>query len=489
MILIWILLGAVMGGLILLLPLRRTHRYAAVLGTLLVHLAFTIWAWIAPPRAMLEGLLAVDDLGLYFLSITSLLFFVAALYGIDYLRHSHRHEVDGSWHHERQLLGSLLLFLSAMTLVTLSQNFKLIWVAIEATTLASAPLVYYYRNADSLEATWKYFMICSVGIALALLGTIFLAQAAAGIETAPRLDITFLTERAGQMSVPWLRGAFIFLLIGYGTKMGLAPFHSWLPDAHSESPPFVSALLSGSLLNCAFLGIIRAYQVCLAASQARFASSLLLVFGFISLVFAAAFVLRQRDFKRMLAYSSVEHMGILAISFGIGKGAIAGGMLHALNHSLIKGALFLISGNIIARYTSRSTTLATGLRRTLPVTSLLWLCGFFAICGMPPFGMFFSKFLIIKAAALQERWDVVAMFLVLLSMIFVGMCIIVMKMYHGESVPDNMAAENNGSPATERFMSLFPPALLLLIALALGLYVPGFLLDRIAAISEVLGVR
>jgi formate hydrogenlyase subunit 3/multisubunit Na+/H+ antiporter MnhD subunit len=188
------------------------------------------------------------------------------------------------------------------------------WAAIEATTLASAPLIYFYRKKSALEATWKYLLICSVGIALALLGTFFLGIAASGTgDGAPPLVLDALQSAAPHMARPWLKVAFIVALIGYGTKMGLAPMHTWLPDAHSQAPSPVSALLSGALLNCAFLGVLRFYQVVLASGDAAFARTLLLVFGFISIGLAAAFMIGQRDYKRLFAYSSVENMGILAV--------------------------------------------------------------------------------------------------------------------------------------------------------------------------------
>ncbi|HEU5179527.1 MAG TPA: proton-conducting transporter membrane subunit, partial [Candidatus Polarisedimenticolia bacterium] len=254
--------------------------------------------------------LLLDALGLVFLAITSTLFLAAAFYAVGYLRREgtgpRRDFEEGQLFAdapERVFIGCMLFFLAAMSLVIVSQHMGLLWVAIEATTLASAPLIYFHRHHRSLEATWKYLLICSVGIALALLGTFFLAVAASGPGGGQiPLVLGDLVAAAPQLNPIWLRAALIFLLVGYGTKMGLAPLHTWLPDAHSESPSVVSALMSGALLNCAFLGILRAFQISGAAGGGRFMARLMVVLGLLSMTFAAGLILGQSDYKRMLAY-------------------------------------------------------------------------------------------------------------------------------------------------------------------------------------------
>jgi len=237
-----------------------------------------------------------------------------------------------------------------MTLVVTTTHFAVLWVAVEATTLSSAPLVYFYRRGPALEAAWKYLMICSVGIALALLGTFFLGVAgSAAVAGVPRFTVSGLAAAAPAMPRAWLRAAFVLALVGYGTKMGLAPMHTWLPDTHSQAPSPVSALLSGALLNCAFLGVLRFFQVVLASGDAAFARTLLTLLGFASIAVATAFLFGQRDFKRLLAYSSVENMGILAVGVGLGGAAAYGAMLHAVNHSFAKAGLFLVAGNVLRR--------------------------------------------------------------------------------------------------------------------------------------------
>jgi hypothetical protein len=220
------------------------------------------------------------------------------------------------------------------------------WVAIEACTLSSAPLLYFNQNPRSLEATWKYLLIGSVGIALALLGSYFLAYSALRGGMSTSLFFRDLVREAPHLSHPWLRSAFILLFVGYGTKMGLAPMHSWKPDAYGEAPGLVGALLAGGLTTAAFLAVLRFFQICNAAHDVAFARSMMVTIGLFSMAVAAVFMVRQRDYKRMLAYSSVEHMGILVLGIGIGGAGIFGSLLHVINNGLTKGVLFLAAANI-----------------------------------------------------------------------------------------------------------------------------------------------
>ncbi|MHB8077633.1 MAG: proton-conducting transporter transmembrane domain-containing protein, partial [Candidatus Krumholzibacteriia bacterium] len=436
-------------------------------------------AWVRRPLPQLGGWLALGDLELLFLAITSLICLVAAFYAVGYLRregHAERADLKEGFLFlnapEATFTGCLLLFMGAMTLVIAAQHFGLMWVAVEGTTLASAPLIHFHRHHRSLEAAWKYLVICSVGIAVALLGNFFLVVAMSPV-TDPLAGLTLasLTAHAGQLDPAWLRAAFLLLLVGYGTKMGLAPLHTWLPDAHSEAPSVVSALLSGALLNCAFLAILRVHGVCVAAGQAAFSGDLLVLFGLVSMGFAAAFIVGQRDYKRMLAYSSVEHMGIAAFGVGIGGAAGFGALLHVVNHSLAKGMLFLLAGNVLAAYRTRASAEVSGLLRVLPVTGLLWFAGFLAITGSPPFGPFLSEFTILRGALAAGRPVLAAIYLALLLIVFVGMAMIVPAMALGES---GLARRR------EPWLAVVPPAILGVAVLILGVYVPQRLADAIA---------
>ena len=444
----------------------------------------------------LFGLLRPDPLGIIFLMTASILFLAASVYAVGYLKGEEKGRIKRDIQKgefftnapETRFLSCLCLFCSAMTLVTLTCNLGALWVGVELTTLATAPLIYFHRHQSSMEATWKYLMICSVGIALALLGNILLSvavhqQGAAGHESMDQLAafIARASELQDSDRVPWLKAAFVFLLVGYGTKMGLAPMHTWLPDAHSQAPSLVSGLLSGALLNCALLGILRGHQIMLAGGLGDFSGSLLVFLGLLSMGIAAVFIVGQGHYKRLLAYSSIEHMGILALSFGIGGMAAFGGLLHAVCHSFTKCTLFLVSGNILAHYHTYSSYDVRGLSHTLPFSCALWTAGFLSIVGSPPFGLFISEFTILKGMfALQEYWVGMA-YLFALAIIFVGMSVPVMRMLQG--TPPHDVPENSH----ESLFGVIPPLFLCLLAFGLGLYIPDWLNELLNRAATMLG--
>ncbi|MFA5865143.1 MAG: proton-conducting transporter membrane subunit [Phycisphaerae bacterium] len=489
MIFLLILIPLVAAGLAFAIR-QDALRRGILVATAMAHTTLTLSAWWVRPGPTLRGWLMLDAPGLLFLSMTSILFLAAAVYAVGYLRTEKpgkREDFEEGFLFtnapEAVFTGCLLMFLTTMTLVTTSQHFGLMWVAVEATTLASAPLIFFHRHHRSLEATWKYLLICSVGIALALLGNFFLAAAATksgGESTA--LVLKDLIRDGGHLNVPWLKAAFLFFLVGYGTKMGLAPLHTWLPDAHSESPSVVSALLSGALLNCAFLGILRAQQVCAAAGQDLFGQNLLILFGLFSIGWAAVFILGQIDYKRMLAYSSVEHMGILALGVGLGGAGTFGAMLHAVNHSLTKAMLFFVAGNILAVYKTKTASDVRGVLRVIPISGVLWIAGFLAITGLPPFGIFLSEFTIVKAMLDQGRTWIAVALLSLLSLIFVGMSSTVLKMAQGRP-SDGVSGPAKG----EAYLAIIPPAVFCVLILMLGLYIPPAVSSVLHEVARGLG--
>lgn len=484
-----VLLPAAAGAAAFLIRVDSIRR-ALLVATALAHALLTLLAVLGRLPAPSSGWLLLDAPARLFLGITSALFLAAAFYALGYLRRESpgkradfEEGVLFSNAPEAVFTGCLLLFLSTMSLVLLSRNLGLLWVAIEATTLASAPMIFFHRHHRSLEATWKYLLICSVGIGLALLGNFCLAVAAARTGGgSSSLGLDALLRNAEGLNVPWLRAAFIFLLVGYGTKMGLAPLHTWLPDAHSEAPSVVSALLSGALLNCAFVGILRAQQVLVAAGQGAFGRELLLVFGLASMGLAAVFILGQTDFKRTLAYSSVEHMGILSLGVGLGGAAVFGSMLHAMNHSLVKGMLFLLAGNILAEYRTKTSSLVRGLPGALPVSGVLWTAGFLAISGLPPFGLFTSELTILKAAADQGRTGIAVAYLVLLAIAFVGLATTFLGMTQGPS-----SSPGPGRSRRESLLECAPPAALGALVLLTGLYLPPALLATLHEVARAFG--
>ena len=440
-------------------PLQARRPLALLAGGLL-HLAGVVAFWIAQPAPALGGWLELDPLAKLVLTLISVLFAVCAVYAQGYL--ARRAETDN-----RIFVGGLLVLLSAMTVVSCSQHLGLLWVAIELTTLSTAPLIYFDRSARSLEAAWKYLLVCSLGIALALLGTFFLALAGAGPGGPRSLLLADLVRGGGSLSSPWVRAAFVFLLVGYGTKMGLAPLHSWKPDAYGEAPGILGALLSGGVTSVGFVALARVLHVCSAAGESAFARDALVGMGLLSMALAAVFMIGQRDFKRMLAYSSVEHMGILALGLGLGGAAASASMFHALNNGLTKGVLFLAAGNIHRSYGTKLVADVRGAARRLPVSGPLFLVGFLAVTGSPPFSPFFSEFSILNGAMSGGRYAVGGLFLVFLSVIFIGMGATVLRVVQGDPT---------GAPEVrdcrDSWLTAAPPLLLMLLVLALGLFLP-----------------
>src|SRR5512141_893827 len=425
-----------------------------------LHLGCLGLLWVRPPAPALGGWLELDPLAKVVLATTSTLFAVCAVYAQGYL--VRRAERDN-----RVFVGRLLVLLSAMTVVALSQHLGLLWVAIEVTTLSTAPLIYFGKTPRSLEAAWKYLLVCSLGIALALLGTFFLALAGAGPGGPRSLLLSDLVAAGGALSSPWVRAGFVFLLVGYGTKMGLAPLHSWKPDAYGEAPGILGALLSGGVTSVGFVALARVVQVCSAAGESAFARDALVGMGLLSMALAAVFMIGQRDFKRMLAYSSVEHMGILALGLGLG-GATSGAMFHTLNNGLTKGVLFLAAGNIHRSYGSKLVSDVRGAARRLPVSGPLFLAGFLAVTGSPPFSPFFSEFSILNGALGGGRFVIGTLFLLFLSVIFVGMGATVLKVVQGDPAGTAEVARHR-----DTWLSAAPPLALMLLVLALGLYLPA----------------
>ncbi len=404
--------------------------------------------------------LNLDALGKVFLIFLSVLFFLCSLYLPGYL-------ALRSERPNRVFCANLLIVLAMMTLVVLSYHLGLMWVAMEATTLACGPLLYFNHNARSLEATWKYLLIGSVGIALALLGCFFLAYASLPVNKESTLQFDELIKEGARLSPPWLHAAFVLLLIGYGTKMGLAPMHTWKPDAYGEAPSVVGALLAGGVTSCAFLSILRVYQICGRGPEAASARTILIVMGLFSMAVAAVFMVRQRDFKRLLAYSSVEHMGILVLGIGIGGLAVYGALLHLINNGLTKGVLFLSAGNIRRAYGSRLTDDVRGALQRVPVSGTLFLIGFLAITGSPPFGPFVSEFTILSAALERGHSVAAGLFLLILGIAFLGIGSTVLAVVQGTP------PEQKGPGSYRDHLSTTGPILLFLaLVLLLGLCIP-----------------
>ncbi len=425
------------------------------------HLLLVAVALARPEVTQGSAWLVLDPLSRIILLQVSLLFLFCSFHTVGYLRY--RQELSN-----RVFCSCLLTMLGAMSLVIWSHHLGLMWVAMEATTLATAPLIYFNRTQQSIEATWKYLLVGSVGIAMALFGTFFLAYASLHEGLDSMLLLEGLLRQAPRMSKPWLQAAFVLLLVGYGTKMGLAPMHKWKPDAYGEAPSVVGALLAGGVTSCAFLAILRIQHICHLAGEDPFTSPLLLTMGLFSMVVACLFLIGQRDFRRMLAYSSIEHMGILVLGLGIGRTALFGTMLHVLANGLTKGVLFLSAGNIHRAYRSKSTEVVFGAMRRLPLSGALFLAAFLAITGSPPFAPFISEFSIFNGALDAGRYVIGGTFLFLLLVIFIGMSQTVLRVVQGRAPHETANAEY-----CDGWLTGAPMVLLMLLVLALGLYIPA----------------
>jgi hydrogenase-4 component F len=406
------------------------------------------------------------------LTLASVLFFATALHTVGYLR---RERPRGG----RVFVGALLGFLCATSLVALSQHLALLWVGLEATTFTVAPLIFHRHDRRSLEAVWKYLLISSVGIALALLGIFFLATAQTGVAGRP-LVLSDLVAHARDLHPAWLHAAFLFLAVGFGTKMGLAPMHTWKPDTYGEAPSLVSGLMAGSLTSCAFLGVARITQVTMAAGMGPFVQPVLIGFGLLSLAVAAIFIIGQGDVKRLLAYSSVEHMGLLVLGLGLGGIGAYGAVLHVLNNGLAKAWLFLVAGNVVLATGSSAAASNRGLLRMLPASGALLVLGLFAVTGSPPFGLFLSEFTILRAAfGAGHPWIAVTM-LLFLAIIFVGMAVLILEMALGEP-------ESRTPRAPESWWLLVGPLGLAAAVLMLGVFIPSPLQHALAIAATALG--
>jgi hydrogenase-4 component F len=363
------------------------------------------------------------------------------------------------------------------------ENIGFIWVAVEATTLVSAVLVGFYNRRESLEAAWKYVILCSVGIAFAMLGVIMLYTAGvqAGLEHSQALNWTSLMAIAPKLNPAVVRMAFALILVGFGTKAGLAPMHNWLPDAHSQAPSPVSALLSGVLLNIALYAALRVELIARQATGAGFTSNLLLAFGLLSLGVAALFILVQRDLKRLLAYSSVEHMGLICVAVGLGGPvALFAAVLHMVGHSLTKPVLFFTAGNLGHRYHSYNIERIRGAIRTMPLTGGLLIAGALAITGMPPTSLFLSEFGIVAGGFTTGRAWVSGLVLLALALAFAGIFLHVKEMALGEAPHGIHSGESVGWGA-------LPLLLPLALAVILGIWMPPFVSDALRQVAGLLG--
>lgn len=467
-----------LGVLMLILRKRAFNKFALVFYSIL-HFVLSSYLVFFVENPMVQPIgqyFAVDPLNKVFLIILSFVFLMVTIYNIGYSKHMRRLDIKVN---NKAFLYELMIsvFVWAMSAAILCTDLGIAWVFVEATTLSSAYLIYFNKTKDSIEAAWKYVFMCSIGIALAFVGIIFLNIASLDFNT---LNYAELAEAAktGIFNSFWLKLAFVFILFGFGTKMGLAPVHFWLPDAHSESPSPVSALLSAALLNSAFLVILRVFNILNAANCSGYGRIILALTGFLSLFVTAVFVYHIKNYKRMLAYSSIENMGILAIGTALGGLGYLAVILHLIGHSLAKASFFLTSGNILELYETKNIKSVRGLMKADKKTGWLWILSFLGICAFPTSVLFISEFLIIKTMILKGQYFACGAFVLLLTVIIYGMARVVIKMTYGEINDEKRDLIENGRGKITLFM-YFPQVVMLAIVFILGIYVPNFLNDII----------
>ena len=468
-----ILIPFLLGSITFFLP-PGSGRILLV-GAGLAHMVACLFAFMGYLSALLPDYFILTPLGEIVLGLTSLLFLLVAIYTVSYMTEV-RMEAEAAFN------GFMLLFLAAMSMATLADHIIVLWIAIEATTLTSAPLILLHQSKDALEATWKYVLICSVGIALALLSGFFLAFAMERGGVQVPLNYTSLNNVAASLDPLGLEAAFIFALVGYGTKMGLAPMHTWLPDAHSEAVSPASALLSGALLNCAFLGVYKTHMVLISAGLGHFSNQILIFFGLASILVAGVFILHQTDYKRMLAYSSIENMGIIAFGCGVGGLGALGAVLHMIHHALLKSSLFLAAGNIFLGYGTKKIARTGGMIRLLPRTAIVFFGGFIGISGLPPFGLVISEVLIVLGGLRSHHPVAVTLFLSGLLLVFSGACRHVMGMTFGRN-PVGVDA----LPVKEKLSRLLPIYILLAFSFGLTFWMPKGVVDMVYQAAALIG--
>lgn len=409
-------------------------------------------------RIVLSGDFCADRLAVLFVVLTQLVAASAMTHAHIFFQHDGAHSREDR-QQIRIFYTCAIFFLLAMTSVFFCDNLGFLWISVEATTLCSAPLVYFHRNKHALEAAWKYLTICSVGIAFALFGTMFIfASSQHGAIADGSLSLQELRAHADQLQYQLLRVGFLFCLLGYGTKAGVFPLHSWLPDAHSEAPAPASAMLSGGLLNCALFAIWRISEVVVAAGHQTLVHNIAVYAGVITVSVASVFLIRQHGIKRLFAYSSIENVGLMLTAIGLGSGALF--FLLALNHSAAKVALFLTSGNIIQACGTKSLSDIRGIFEINPYWTLVLVLGAFAVTGAPPFGAFAAEIQLLTETTEHHLWLALMLLLIGLALSFLSVTLHVGRIVCG--------APHKQARVLPPLASSLIPGVLILATLLLG---------------------
>ncbi|MBF0606408.1 MAG: hypothetical protein HQL61_02505 [Magnetococcales bacterium] len=390
--------------------LKKSGKWdkAIMIVAAVFHMTVTLYLCIRGSVA--APLLGADNLGCLFLLILSTLFGATTISSAPFIKYT-----EQGYFNYRYVIFMLLL-LGALTGVILSRNIALMWVFAMAATLASAPLVWHYGDRESLEVVWKYTFICAVGLALAFVGVLAILEGAREIAGAS-LSVDLLAARASLITPKWGRVAIAFALVGYATQMGMAPMHAWLADVHVQAPSPVAAFFSGAMVSCAFLGILRYYQIFAATPLIADFRHLLLVFGLFSVIVGAVYILRVDNFKRKLASCNIQHMGLLCVGMGLGGGAVYATMLYAMSYALAKHLMLLTSGNFLRAYGTINTSEISGGLNSMPGSSWLLIVGVFVLAGVLPSGVFIGEFMLFKRMVAYPSWGIVIVSLVLMTIV------------------------------------------------------------------------
>jgi hydrogenase-4 component F len=440
-----------------------------------VHLALSAWLLVQPPTVAPNAWMGFDAVARAVLPVVSLLFFACSIYAVTYLGLRAERE-------NRVFVSVLMLVIGLLSAGHQARHLGVLWIATEAVTLAAVPLLHFNGTPRAFEATWKYLLVGGTGIALSLLGSFCLGYASMHGGGSGDLTFVALAGQGAALSRPWVLIAWVLLLAGYGTKMGLAPMHTWKPDAYGEAPGIVGALLAGGVTTVAFTALLRVRAVVGASGAGAIADRTLLAIGLFSMLVAALFLLGTRNYKRMLAYSSVEHMGILSIGASLGPAGVFAALFHVWSNGLTKGALFLSSANIRRAADSASIDDVRGMAVLTPRSAMIFVAGLFAVTASPPFGPFFSELLVLRAALGAGHYAAVAVFLVCLLFAFFGLSRVVFAVVDGRPRPATVASSRR---FVETAGSLVPPALLLGLSLWLGLFTPAVLRESwTAAVAQ-----
>lgn len=461
-----ILLFPIIASVLMLLVRRKWFDTLMLNGYALVHLVIVSIACFFPQFTTPTKYFAFDDTNKIFMLVMSIVFAMVVIYNNGYASNIKFHDKK-----IRRYSLMILMFVLAMTGTILSNDLGLSWVFVEATTLSSAYLIFFNRTKHSIEAAWKYVFICSIGIALAFVGIIILNLATGEINS---LNFSILYSHATTFDLFWLKLAFVFMLFGFGAKMGLAPIHFWLPDAHSEAPSPISALLSATLLNSAFLVIVRVFKLMELATADNYARLILMIMGFVSLFVTAVFVYHIKNYKRMLAYSSIENMGILAIGTALGGIGYYAVILHLIGHSFAKASFFLSAGNILELFETKRTKSVKALIQCDRKTGWLWVASFLAICAFPTSLLFISEFLIIKTMFIQKHYALCALFMLLLTIVLYGIGKVILKMAFGKKSEEKALIVEANKVKLSHCMYV-PQIILLVIVFTFGIYIPPIL--------------